>query len=90
MTDVSENYRTDATKHKFATMNRVEHVETKRVYVIVNTPDQVRLEDGVTPAYIYIIERPRGAPPVGEQEPRRTWWVRSQEQMEDGRFILLP
>lgn len=66
---------------KFPQGTIVRHVKTQSLYKIFITPDMVRLEHSNKPAYLY-------APTV--QEPMEVlYWVRDQEEMEDGRFELV-
>lgn len=67
---------------KFEVGQIVKHVKTGVIYHIIGTPkDNYRLEHNNQPAYLYqSIEGDIYANPI---------WVRSQLEMEDGRFVLL-
>jgi hypothetical protein len=67
---------------KFEVGQIVKHVKTGGIYHIIGTPkDNYRLEHNNQPAYLYqSIEGDIYANPI---------WVRSQSEMEDGRFVLL-
>jgi hypothetical protein len=59
----------------FPTGATVQHLKTKGVYTILETPESLRLEAGNLPAYLYT----NGA----------IKWVRPQSEMELGRRKLL-
>lgn len=59
----------------FQRADLVRHVNGT-VYVILHTPDHVRIEATNEPGYAY----------VKHDEPGSTIWIRSQGEMEDGRF----
>ncbi len=59
---------------KFDSESRVRHVKTGGEYWIEEVPERCRLESTGEPAYAY-----RGEDGI--------LWVRSQVQMEDGRFV---
>lgn len=59
----------------FSKSDRVQHLKTKGLYTILETPEFLRIEDGNKPAYLY--------------SNGTIQWVRPQSEMEDGRFILL-
>lgn len=55
------------------------HVKSQRHYVVLMTPaDGLKLECTGAPAYLY-----------AAQTPGESLWVRSQEEFEDGRFMLV-
>lgn len=62
---------------KFKGGDIVRHVRTKNLYEIKALPDLLRIESTGEPAYAYL----------GKSD--RLVWVRSQAQMEDGRFVLV-
>jgi hypothetical protein len=63
---------------KFQKGQKVRHVKSGHIYFIHITPDKLRIEASGEPAYAY------GAGTIGDA------WVRSQSEMEDGRFELMP
>ena len=58
--------------------NIVVHLRSDRLYQIITSPITVRIEASNTPAYIYVEYKKKDA----------ISWVRSQVEMEDGRFRL--
>jgi hypothetical protein len=54
----------------------IRHVKTDRLYRVIHTPAQCRLEATNEPAYAYRLDGVRNAP----------LWVRGHAEMEDGRF----
>lgn len=60
----------------------VRHLKTRGVYRIVHTPEHCFIEATGEPAYAYQFLFLPGAP----AERRGRIWVRSQREMEDGRF----
>ena len=63
---------------KFQYMQLVQHVATGGIYRIVAPPTVVRIEATNSPAYAY----------RKEDEATGVVWVRPQNEMEDGRFVL--
>lgn len=63
-------------KSMFQVYETVLHKKSNSVYMIICGPDKTRLEATNTPAYAY----------RKDDEPEGIIWVRSQEEMEDGRF----
>lgn len=59
---------------KFHTGQRVVHMRSTCTYEIIGTPDRYRLEATGEPAYAYTSGKDQDI------------WVRSQTEMEDGRF----
>jgi hypothetical protein len=59
---------------KFKIDDRIIDIKSGGVYVVTATPQSCRLEHSGEPAYSY----------VGNDG---TMWVRSQTEMEDGRFV---
>jgi hypothetical protein len=55
----------------------IRHVKTGDIYYVIGTPDTFRIESTNEPAYVYQKTRLSAA------------WVRSQSEMEDGRFQLV-
>lgn len=66
---------------KFPQGRMVRHVKTQGRYKIFMTPDVVRLEHSNKPAYMYS--------PAIQEVGEVLYWVRDQEEMEDGRFELV-
>jgi len=64
---------------KFEIGSRLLHLNSRKEYFILVGPDQAILEATDEPAYIY----------SDGQEPADVIWVRSQKEMEDGRFELI-
>ena len=62
---------------KFVVGDLVEHLNSEHLYRIIGTPENYRLEADGNPAYAYQLE--------GSRDPV-VIWVRSAEEMEDGRF----
>ena len=62
---------------KFPLKARVLHIKTGRIYEIVGSPEEFRLEAHNAPAYAY----------KGDDG---LVWVRNQAEMEDGRFAEIP
>jgi hypothetical protein len=58
----------------FVQGDRVRHVKSGGVYLILQIPDKLRIESTGEPAYLYAAQDLQ--------------WVRSQREMEDGRFVL--
>lgn len=61
----------------FKGLQRVEHVGTGNIYRIQRVPDDRLLEHSVDPFYEY------------ESIEDGQIWIRSQSEMEDGRFVAL-
>lgn len=66
----------------FARASVVRHIKSDTLYVIVLCPNLVKLEATAQPAYGYRALQADGS-------PSGTLWVRSQVEMEDGRFELV-
>jgi hypothetical protein len=66
---------------RFNTGDAIWHLRSKTIYFIKGTPDVYRLEATNEPAYLYM-----GMPE--DDKPLPPIWVRSQKEMEDGRFIM--
>lgn len=64
-------------KIKFPKGCTVRHVKTGVLYVVLLAPDEVALERGKIPVYVY-----RECDTEGQQA-----WVCKHPEMEDGRFI---
>ena len=64
-------------KPKFYVGQILEHLKTRDTYMVLNTPDNVRIEATNAPSYIYM------------HIPTMQIWVRPQDEMEDGRFVWL-
>lgn len=67
---------------EFNVFEKVIHVKTGNVYMITGTPDMLRIEADNEPAYSYKKQGSNGV--------NQTIWIRSQKEMEDGRFVLEP
>ena len=65
------------TTYKFQPGTTLKHVKTGSEYVVMLTPDQLRLESTSEPAYAY----------TALAEHEGPMWVRGQAEMEDGRFV---
>lgn len=65
---------------KFLHGHRVRHIASVKVYRIVDTPNRCRIQATGEPAYSYCLDRGGDI----------TLWVRSQTEMEDGRFEPWP
>lgn len=61
----------------FKTGERVQHGVSGGIYRIVDLPTRCRIATTGQPAYTYALADPKGD---------ITLWVRSQQEMEDGRF----
>ena len=72
------------TPDKFLPGQRVQHVKTKRIYVISHGPRFIRIEKTGEPGYAYMLDCTNVA--VAEQD--KHLWIRSQSEMEDGRFVV--
>lgn len=70
---------------KFKQGSYVRHVLTGSVYEILTPPSIARLESNGERAYCYRRVHLHDTPKLSPVE-RDTIWVRSQDQMEDGRF----
>lgn len=66
--------------HRFNKGDLVKHVKSMGIYRILECPDVVRIEATGGPGYLYRAEL-LFQPAIQ--------WVRSQTEMEDGRFELL-
>lgn len=68
------------TPMKFKRKQLVRHLKTRTIYRIIHTPAICRLESTGEPAYAYQLIN----------NPHARLWVRSQAEMEDGRFEGIP
>lgn len=57
----------------------IKHVKTQGLYTVMIDPSYARIEATLDPAYGY----------VGSNHNTATLWIRSQHEMEDGRFELV-
>lgn len=78
-----------AVKPKFAAGTYVRHVKSGGIYVVLLSPDSVRIEADATPAYVYM-PRITGAHLSPKLPGPPVIWVRPQAEMEDGRFVPEP
>ncbi len=67
---------------KFDRASVLRHIKSGGLYVIVLGPNMVKIEDTAQPAYAYRVLQNDGT-------PSGALWVRSQVEMEDGRFELV-
>lgn len=65
---------------KYIAFDRVVHLKTDTMYLIIGTPNEYRIESTGEPAYAY-----RVCDDVHDKDQRV--WIRSQTLMEDGRFV---
>lgn len=67
------------TEPRFKKRALVVHVKTNTLYRILHTPKRAKIEATGEPCYVYVkhVSDDQGAP----------IWVRSQTEMEDGRFV---
>ncbi|WMC09535.1 hypothetical protein PU634_10445 [Oceanimonas pelagia] len=68
----------EADRYSFSVGDLVRHVKTGGCYHIRGLPDKHRLEATGEPAYLY------------EAVSDGLIWMRSQAEMEDGRFVMVP
>lgn len=70
---------------KFVQHQTLLHVKTNKHICVILTPDRCRLEETEEPAYAYGVWQVSVS---GEVTEGKEIWVRSQTEMEDGRFVL--
>ena len=63
---------------KFKALDRVRHIKSGNIYRIVATSKKCKIETTNESAYIYRLDK----------DINGTFWVRPQNEMEDGRFEL--